>query len=63
MQTTHDKVHEPEVRMKQAEESSLPNELPNTRRFQEGKPEFGRTVGLLGAVILLFIVLVMLTAS
>lgn len=41
--------------LKQAEESSLPNSLPNTPQNQKYKPELSRTLGLLGAIAVIAI--------
>ena len=44
-----------EIGLKQAEETSHPNELPNTPQYLKSKPEFGRTLGLLGAAAVIII--------
>lgn len=46
-----------EIELKQAEETSLPNELPNTPQNLKNKPEFGRTLGLLGAIAVVVIII------
>lgn len=43
--------------LKQVEESSLPNSLPNTPQNQKNKPEISRTLGLLGAIAVIAILI------
>lgn len=57
MHPTDEKVQDANFELKQAEETSLPNSLPNTRRFTPAKPNFGRTAGLIGAIIAVLVIL------
>lgn len=57
MHPTDEKVKDANFDLKQAEETSLPNSLPNTRRFIPSKPNFSRTAGLIGAMIVVLVIL------
>lgn len=52
-----DETRDADAELKQAEETSLPNALPNTRQFQSAKPNYGRTIGLIASIVILLVIL------